>query len=626
MLKTLADKVRPHLLPAVLLLVITAAIYCRVLGHDFLLNWDDNEYVLDNDAVYGISISHIQRVFGSYYVGNYAPVQMLSYMLDYELWGLWPGGFLLTNILLHFLNGLILYGLLFTIYRDRLLAATAAAIFLFHPLQVESVAWISQRKNLLAMLFFLLAWRGYIAFRGKDGRHAWYYYAGALVAFLLALLSKSVAVIFPLVILLYDHCFYPPGRRQRLADKLPFIALATLTAALALRTQSVECGCGRVPFGHYGGSVLATMLTMAPVWCRYLGMLFWPANLSAMYDPAIHKTIDMPVALALLLLAGAGYICLMLLKADRRTGFWPLLFLIGFLPVSQIVPLVTLMNDRYAYFPLLGAAVMGGIGAVKLRERLGSSRKFLGLALIAVPLLLLATVSWQRCAVWRNAATLWRDAARKSPSKADVWEKLGEASSGDSDGKAEALHALRTAVKLDPARDNARFKLGLLAMELGEYDEALVHLGLLAEKNPKNVVVMTALGRLYLKRGDYGAAGNALERAYTLQPEAAEVLKSLGDLSLTLRKMEAAREYYLKLERRGGDDPQTAYDLACVEAMAGRKREALEWLRVALRRGYDDSASLLYGKELAGVRSDERFGRLLRQYLPTQEEQRPARH
>ena len=393
MLKTLADKVRPHLLPAVLLLVITAAIYCRVLGHDFLLNWDDNEYVLDNDAVYGISISHIQRVFGSYYVGNYAPVQMLSYMLDYELWGLWPGGFLLTNILLHFLNGLMLYGLLFTIYRDRLLAATAAAIFLFHPLQVESVAWISQRKNLLAMLFFLLAWRGYIAFRDKEGRHAWYYYAGALAAFLLALLSKSVAVIFPLVILLYDRCFYPPGRRQRLADKLPFIALATLTAALALRTQSVECGCGRVPFGHYGGSVLATMLTMAPVWCRYLGMLFWPANLSAMYDPAIHKTIDMPVALALLLLAGAGYICLMLLKADRRTGFWPLLFLIGFLPVSQIVPLVTLMNDRYAYFPLLGAAVMGGIGAVKLRERLGSSRKFLGIVLIAVPLFLLATVA-----------------------------------------------------------------------------------------------------------------------------------------------------------------------------------------------------------------------------------------
>jgi protein O-mannosyl-transferase len=621
-----ARKIKPHLLPAVLLLAVTALIYFRVLGHDFLVNWDDNEYVTNNEAVYGFSFANIRAVFSSFYVGNYAPVQMLSYMLDYELWGLWAGGFLLTNISLHFANGLLFYHLLHKFHKDRLLAGVGAAIFLIHPLQVESVAWISQRKNLLAMLFFLAAWKWYILYReageGKGGRA----YAVSLVAFMLSLLSKSVTVIFPVVIVLYDYCFPAEGRRLRLADKIPFIIMAAMTAALTMHTQSVECGCGRVPFGQYGGSVFATFLTMAPVCCRYLAMLFWPVNLSADYDPVIHQTIDASVAGAVLLLAVAGYFCLRIFRSNAQHGFWAAFFLTGFLPVSQIVPLVTLMNDRYVYFPMLGAAALAGIGVAQLRDRTGPYGKQICFTVTLVPLLVLAVLSWQRCAVWQNATTLWRDAVRKSPCKSAAWERLGEASAAESPDKQEALQAFRTALQLNPASDKARFNLGVLGTALGEYDEALDHLKFLHEKNPRNVVVVTALGQVHFRRGDYGAALNAYQQAYALQPEAVEVLKSLGELALAQRQFDRARDYFGRIEKKGENDPVIAYDLARVEAAAGRNSEALSWLEKALERGYGDFRNLLYGKELAPLRHEERFAYLKQRFIPPEEENTGRTH
>ncbi|HEY6838921.1 MAG TPA: hypothetical protein VI389_09280, partial [Geobacteraceae bacterium] len=151
----MTDKVKPHFWPAVTLLVIAVAVFGRTLGHDFLTNWDDHTYVTHNETIRGITSGHLKAAFTSLYVGNYAPVQIISYMLDYTLWGLRPAGFHGTNLILHALNGLLVYLFVFRISGRRAWAFPAAVLFLVHPAQVESVAWISQRKNLLAMLFFL---------------------------------------------------------------------------------------------------------------------------------------------------------------------------------------------------------------------------------------------------------------------------------------------------------------------------------------------------------------------------------------------------------------------------------------------------------------------------------------
>jgi hypothetical protein len=141
-------------------------------------------------VVQGVSLNHLRAAFTQYFVGNYAPLQILSYMLDHALWGLHPAGFLLTNLLCHLVAGILFYLLVRRIDGRGSVALLAALFFLIHPVQVESVAWISQRKNLLAMVFSLAAWHGYLGFRESGaGAGRWWRYAGSLLAFLLACLS-----------------------------------------------------------------------------------------------------------------------------------------------------------------------------------------------------------------------------------------------------------------------------------------------------------------------------------------------------------------------------------------------------------------------------------------------------
>lgn len=521
------DRLRSHLLPLLLLATATMAVYGRILGHDFIRSWDDFYYVTDNDAIKAVSLENLRAVFSSFYVGNYAPVQMLSYMLDHALWGLHAGGFLCTNLLVHLLNGLLAYRLLYRFHADMALAFCGAAVFLLHPLQVETVAWVSQRKNLLAMLFFLLAWELYCRYR-QSPTQARLCYAASLAAFVLAGLSKSVVVIFPLI-LVWAEFFFSPGREERRwRDKLPFFAVAVLVAGLALLSQQPDNltwggSSGGGMSGYHGGSLFATFLTMLTVVCRYLWLILWPVDLSVLYEHTVFTAVSLRVvAAAGLLLLLVGLACL-LFRQNRRYGFWPIFFLTALLPVSQIVPLVTLMNDRYLYFPMLAVAGLYGAGCATLLERFGRR----GLLPVAVVLPILALLSFQRAGVWRDDISLWRDTALKSPGKAEAWQNLAVSlQRSPADYKREAIAAYERSYELAP-RETTLYLLGTVYQELKEYDTALLCFQHLLERSPDNVMGLTALGNTYRLMGEYEKAELPLRRAYQLQPEAREIARFL---------------------------------------------------------------------------------------------------
>jgi protein O-mannosyl-transferase len=253
---------------------------------------------------------HVKTAFSSYYVGNYAPVQIVSYMLDYSLWGLNPRGFLLTNVALHAANGVMLYLLLARIAGRKVWPLLAALLFIVHPYQVESVAWLSQRKNLLSMFFFLPAVLGYVSYRETKPPRGRCWYLLSITAFALSLLAKSVAVILPPILLLYTLCFRERQQRTgKVLDLAPYVVAAGMIALLALQSQSPDNDGGRV-YHYPGGSLYATVLTMMPVLARYLGLLFWPSGLSAWYMPQIRTAPDAAVAscvLMLLALIGLGW-------------------------------------------------------------------------------------------------------------------------------------------------------------------------------------------------------------------------------------------------------------------------------------------------------------------------------
>lgn len=602
------------MLPVFLLFLAAVAIYSRMLGHDFLSNWDDNRYILENADVQGISWARIKAISSHYYVGNYAPLQMLSYMLDHALWGFWAGGYLLGNLILHFCNGLLIYRLLLKLLPTRIAAWFGAAIFLVHPVQVETVAWISQRKNLLAMLFFLLAWECYLAYRDTGKKSI---YTASLLMLLLALLSKSIAVIFPFTIALFDWCYPSDKARWRITDKLPYLLMAVLGAVLAIVSQTPnysEWGAGGGRVGYHGGSALATLFTMMPVFCAYIRLIVWPLNLSALYSPPIHKTPDMTVLAALVFLLGIGYLFYRLYRYDRRIGFWPLFAIIALLPVAQIVPLVTLMNDRYLYFPLVGLAALVAYAV----NACGNFRGFVPAMTVVVAAL--SFLSFQRVQYWRDAATLWQDTVRKVPDNSIAWEALGEALHYTARPRPqEAIAAYRRAIRLNPGNDMGRYNLGLIYMELNDYAAADKIINELLTRSPNNVMGWAAYGDLAVRRMDYPAAEYRYLKALSFQPEAFQVHQRLGNLMAVLGKLAEARNYYLRVETiQGSNDPQNAYELARVEALAGDTTASMKWLETALQRGYDNFTGIMADEELIPTMSDERFAELVDKYFPKQ--------
>lgn len=543
-MNSLSTTIRTRILPILLMAIAVALVYGRALNHDFVTSWDDGLYVVNNSASQGFTLEHLRQAFTQVFSGNYAPVQILSYMVDYELWGMIPRGYLLTNLLLHLGNGLLLYALLLRSCAGRTAALAGALIFLIHPVQVESVVWISQRKNLLAMLFFLSSFLLYR--RSRSAETLMPAYVASLAVFCLALLAKSVAVIFPFVLMLYELCYQPKNKRSGLLLRvLPFFAVAAAVAYLALWSQSPEQGGGRVPW--WGGSPFATFCNMLIVLLRYLHLLIWPHDLSAVYEIPIKTGVDALVAAAAMGVAILFALGFRLFRHDRQLFFWYALFFIGLLPVSQIVPLTTLMNDRYLYFPILGCAALASFGIDQLLVK-GSARvSALTLSAATVVCLLFGYASFKRTAVWRNDITLWTDTVHKSPTNADSWYNLGRSSQVR--GRLDvALNAYLRALVLHPFHPKAFDNLAVIYPASAQFENdklsiindlvrnypvyphgmfLLGHSGAewrhlsfhrdmfqkLLHYNPASSTALLGLGNVYLRAGDFAVAGQLFDRA-----------------------------------------------------------------------------------------------------------------
>ncbi len=520
----------PHdaLIPLIILVAALAA-YLPGIGGNFLINWDDNKYIVENAAAHGFSIANLKSAFTNIYVGNYAPLHIVSYMADYAVWGLKPQGYRLVNILLHAANGTLLYHLLRKMTWRKIPALLAALFFVLHPVQVESVTWISQRKTVLAMFFSLASFLLYI--RAADScRSGYLRFIPSLVTLVLALLTKPVAVFLPPLYLAYEVIMKKNRDWPDLIRKIsPFLLLSFAFCLLTMTTQHE----GRT--GWHGGTPMATFCTMLPIFMHYLGMLIFPASLSALYDTPIHHSLFEPVVagslFALMAILGGAVI----LSRRRPDGlFWFWFAILAFIPVSQIVPLTTLMNDRYLYFPLAGvSALVFGILSPLINS--GEPRGRMVICISVVVLVLLAIASGRRTLVWKDELSLWTDSVQKAPGNRFARQGLAEAleSRGDLAGAAvqymealrrdpgspelnsqsgvvlaqlkdfpRAIPLMRTAVRLSPANAGYRMNLVGALLESRDYHEAIVEMKILDGYSSPTTRNSCMLGALYEKIGD----------------------------------------------------------------------------------------------------------------------------
>ncbi|HZV80760.1 MAG TPA: tetratricopeptide repeat protein, partial [Geobacteraceae bacterium] len=553
--------------------------------------------------------------FGSFYVGNYAPLQLVSYMVDHALWGMRPAGFIFGNIVCHATAGILFYALLRRFAFSREGALSAALLFLLHPLQVESVVWISQRKTVLAMVFYLLSLHCYLSwFRREGGIRAYLLSLGAFVA---ALLVKSVVVVLPLTLLLHDHCFARERRQGNfLGDKLPYLLAALAVGYLALLSQSTEYGGGGRT-GFHGGSLWATVCTMLPVYATYVRLIVWPSGLSVVYAPQIRTAADPAViaaALAMVLLAVGA---VRLYRSNRGLFFWAAAMPVGLLPVSQLIPLVTLMNDRYLYFPMLGVAACCGYLLERILAGTAAGTRPLVVAVCTLILVACGFLSLQRARVWQNSSILWADATAKQPASAVGWYMLGEVQEKRS-RFADAI------VAEERAREVCRGvecrlvlrKLGELYLRTNMPGKAGQRIGELLRLYPEAADGYTLSGHLSYQGGDLDRAEKAYLKALQLDPGMVSALSALGNVYLATGRPELAMKQYEAVLHAGKPSAELVYSMACAAALMGNRRIALERLDEALRLGYNNPDSILQNPELDVIKGDKEFIGLMQRYFP----------
>ncbi|MFQ5736910.1 MAG: glycosyltransferase family 39 protein [Thermodesulfobacteriota bacterium] len=411
-------------LPFAVLFLVAFLIYLKTTGYAFIPIWDDREYVLNNIYIRGLNLENLRYIFTRPILGNYAPLHILSYSLDYAVWGLDPRGYHLGNVILHGLNSMLAYALIRKVTGNARSSFLAALIFAVHPLNVENVAWVSERKTLLTAFFSFTAIIFYTRF--SDGRRAADYLLSAAF-FLLAILSKPLTVTLPLVLLAYE--FFVKGRRGRaLLYPVPLFLLSLFGAATTLASHlgHTETERGIMTLSTLFGTIYPTMLT---IFWKYLRLMVWPLGLSGFYDTTLYHSFLSPPAAAALLGLAALFIAV-LWKGGAQTRFWFLWFWLWLLPVSNLIPIPVYYADRYMYLPAIAFFVLIGsltVRAARAMEGGYGVRRYLPYAVFTVIFAFYASVAFNRTAVWRNELAFWKDTARKSPALFKPRLNLGQA-------------------------------------------------------------------------------------------------------------------------------------------------------------------------------------------------------
>lgn len=443
-------------LPCVLIAAAVMVAYAHVgLTYPFV-KWDDYAYILQNEPLHGSFFSMMRYVFTSEFHGNYFPLHQLSYALEIRLFGANPMWFHINNILLHAFNALLIYKL-FSLYGYRTPALIAALLFAVHPTHVESVAWISERKDTLYLFFFLLT---FITLRTYQLRRKTVYLAGAVFLYICSVLSKSTAVVFPVLFFITELTFDRPVSAQRL---IKLLWVFVLIAAGAVGVQIILKDVAEV-----GGDALP-VLKIAELFLRYIAHLVYPVNLSPRYD----SLADVPFFFIFTGYAVLLYGCIRL-RIFRWATAW---MLIALLPVLNLVPIPIIMADRYHYLASIGMYLAFGYFCETLLIRSSSTAKrrtVTGLVGSVSVILTLLTIN--QATIWKNTHSLWFQAVQSNPD--DVFPIMNLAlmiyhETGDMD---KAITALELALEVDPDSTIIHYQLGAVYYNEGYFDTAKKHL------------------------------------------------------------------------------------------------------------------------------------------------------
>ena len=535
------------------LIVATVVVFWKVRSHEFI-SFDDNEYVTNNPHVKsGLTLSGAIWAFVAMHSNNWHPLTWLSHMLDCELYGLNPGGHHLTNLLFHIANTLLLFLVLKRMTGALWRSSFVAVLFALHPLHVESVAWIAERKDVLSTFFWMLTMWAYVRYakRARIDR-----YLLVILFFVLGLLSKPMLVTLPFVLLLLDY--WPLGRlrlgKSRAHDigsvnscdskasalspiyeKVPFFALAAIAAILTVFAQQKGGTVKTLEFFPLEIRIANALMS----YVRYIGKMIWPPPMAILYPYPDHFHI-WGIAGASLFLVG---VTLLAIRVMRRYPY----LVVGWLwYLGTLVPVIGLvqvgmqaMADRYTYVPLVGLFIMVAWGAPDILKGWGYRKIILAVG-SGLLLLFFAILTWTQVQLWQNSITLFEHSVRVTPKNFLIHNKLGN-----------------------------------ILFEKGEMGKAMIHYQEALRINPSFVEAYNNIGNAFFYNGDVQRAIVYYTRALSQAPNYADAHNNLGFALARQGKIAEAIAHYQEALRIKPDFAQARYNLGIALADQGKKEEAL---------------------------------------------------
>ena len=594
-----------------LILLITVIIYFPALQNKFT-NWDDGGYVTDNTYIKSLSGENVGYMFTKPIASNFHPLTILSLALNYQVSGMKPFSYFLVNIIFHLFNIVLTYYFaLLILGRNKLLALFVAAIFAVHPMHVESVAWISERKDVLYTFFFLSSMIAWVMFISKK---QWMWYLFSLALFFLAGLSKPSAVVLPLILLLLDFLYKRKFNLQQVAEKIPFFAISIWIGLATIHAQS-----DLAAYAIKNYNFAQQFLFAAFGFLIYIVRLFVPVGLSAMHPvPVFNTSLDLPpfyFAAPVLVLVLAGFV-LYSLKHTRLLLFGLMFYLLNIVLTLQFMQVGSAVySERYTYVSYIGLL----IGVAWLLDQAAAKYKMPRTALYTIMILFFGinvVLAAQRVPVWHDSETLWTDVIAKYPENDGAYNSRGWYYITEKQYD-KALPDLNRAVELHPKylfahynrgtvhrkqdrprmavsdynvvlsidstfilahsdRGNAYFTLGII-------DSALLDFNWVLQKEPANAVALGNRGSVFFRMGRFEKAIDDFTQAISADHRDSVSYLNRGVAYSSLGKWDEAIADYTFVIKAATDNPKVYEWRGIAYRSKGELQKAIDDFSMGIR-------------------------------------------
>jgi protein O-mannosyl-transferase len=610
--------VRNHgriILTLIFIILITAVTFSPAIQNSFV--WDDMGYVTGNPLIKQLSLDNMKKITTNYFFNNYHPLVLISYAWEYFFFKLNPMPYHIVNILLHLINCFLVFFFFRQLKRGNITAFIVTILFAIHPLHVESIAWISSRKDLLYSLFYLGSLISYLTYLEKKYSLKYYYFT--IFLFLLSLLSKSMAVTLPLILFLIDYYHHRKINFFTIREKLPFFFLAFVVGIITLFSQQKSIS-HEITYTYY--SFLKFFFVGAHGLLFYIYKTFVPVNLSAFYPYPEGLPFVFLISPFVILLFVACF--LYFRKYINNNIFFGMAFyVVTLLPVLQFLPVgEAIAADRYTYIPLLGIFYIIGGTCTWLDKKISTVKiRVVGMLCFFLTIALLAIASNDRCRVWQNDFSLWTDVIQKYPRCALAYGNRGAVNVTKDRGK--ALSDSLTAINLSPHNAGVYSNLCIIyyldkdqhkALEyckkaidlepgdahnykvLGDAYSAFDNKSLAIENyqkalsvNPNFSAVYSPICYFYLSEKKYEDANPYCEKALNSNPDDENLLMTLGYTFFLNKQYERAFRFYFATILVNPKHAEAHYDLAILYYRIKDYSSSLKHLNLAHSYGYVDN-------------------------------------